>query len=641
MSWFKKINLHLLLGWVRTNQDFLIINLVLVLKVVFFSLAVGLGVGTFGMVMASAAVLLILSCGFTCLPYRARTWLLLLFDAVVSVVLLADLLFFRFFHSVISIPVLFEAGQVEGVSSSVVNLFHKWDFLLFADFVVLLPYFILLSHKQPQPPSRVRRRLVQVAAILVICVLSLSFTSKTMAANFGKNAYIGLNWNNTVLENMGILNFHLFDLYNYWKESHASQSLDNDKQALEQWMQSHRQQGPNKFYGLAKGKNLIVVQMEALQGFAVGRSINGQEITPNLNKLINSSMYFDNYFTQIGEGNTSDAEFMDLNSLYPAPNGSVYIMRSNNTYQSLPWVLKNNGFTGSYVFHGNTPEFWNRDQMYPKEGFDKFYNLKDGLKLDEKLGMGLSDESLFRQVTSNLTQFKPPFFSFTITLSAHYPFVLPQDKQTLNIPKGQYSDMFVNYLQAQHYADQALGEFLDALKAQGLLDNSVLVVYGDHFGTGWTNQDIQKFLGMDQPLNDYTSHELNKVPLLIHLPGGNDAGVNHITGGQMDLYPTLVNLFGLDKKNLFYFGRDLLNEGDGFAAFRVYAPDGSFVTNEIFYLASKDGIFEHGAAYDRKTGQKVDLKPAENGYKEARWEVNMSDLILETNGLPQLIPKIH
>ncbi len=641
MSLFKKISPRSLLQWVRTNQDFLIINLVLVLKVVFFSLSVGMGVGTFGMVMASAAVLLTLSCGFTCLPFRARTLLLLLFDAVVSVVLLADLLFFRFFHSVISIPVLFEAGQVEGVSSSVVNLFQKWDFLLFIDLVILLPYFIRLVRLQPQPASRVGKRLVQVAAILVICVLSLSVTSRTMAANFGKNAYIGLNWNNTVLENMGILNFHLFDLYNYWKESHANQSLEKDKPALEEWMQKHRQQGPNRFYGLAKGKNLIIVQMEALQGFVAGSSINGQEITPNLNKLMKSSMSFDNYFTQIGEGNTSDAEFMGLNSLYPAPNGSVYIMRSGNAYQSLPWVMKNYGFAGAYVFHGNTPQFWNRDKMYPQEGFDKFYNLQDGLKLDDKLGMGLSDESFFRQVASNLTQFKQPFLAFTITLSAHYPYVLPQDKQGLNIPKGQYSEMFVNYLQSQHYADQALGEFVAALKAQGLLDNSVLVVYGDHFGTGWTNQDIQKFLGLNQPLNDYTSHELNKVPLLIHLPGGKGAGVNHVTGGQIDFYPTMVNLFGLDKKNLFYFGRDLLNESDGFAAFRVYAPDGSFATNGVFYLASKDGIFGHGAAYDRKTGQKADLKLVKEGYKEARWQVNMSDLILDTNGLPQLIPKMH
>ncbi|HZW82861.1 MAG TPA: sulfatase-like hydrolase/transferase, partial [Candidatus Deferrimicrobium sp.] len=205
----------------------------------------------------------------------------------------------------------------------------------------------------------------------------------------------------------------------------------------------------------------------------------------------------------------------------------------------------------------------------------------------------------------------------------------------------EFSPIFSDYLQAQHYQDKALGEFIENLRQQGILDKSLLVIYGDHFGSGFVPQDFEKLLNLPQPLNEYTSKELNKVPLLIRLPGGTAAGVKHISGGQMDLLPTLINLLGLDKSKSLYFGQDLLNSKDGFSAFRFYSPDGTFATNEVFYLAAKDGVFEHGTAYDRKTGQKTDLERCRDGFRRATWQLNMSDLILETNGLPQLLPKIH
>jgi len=624
---------------IKNNQDLLIVDVVLLVKIVFFGLVVGLGFGPTGTVVSSAAALLVLSCWFVLFPRLVRVSLLLLFDFAVSIILLADLLFYRYFQSAISIPVLFEAKLVGGVSGSVFALLSAWDLLLFLDFVFLVPYFLRLRSCLNQV-FRLRKQVGQVAAILLVSLFFLGYSTKSMAADFNKNAYVGLNWDNTVLENMGILNFHIFDLYNYIKEKNAKVSLDSERQVLRSWMDSHRTQGTSNYQAAAGGKNLIIVQLEAMQGFVIGKSVNGQEITPNLNKLLNSSMYFDNYFTQIGEGNTSDAEFMALNSLYPAAAGSNYIMKSKNTFQSLPWVLKGAGYSGAYVFHGAKPEFWNRTGVYPSEGFNRFYSLPD-FNLDEKIGMGLSDESMFRQAVPVMAQIKQPFFSFIITLSAHYPYALPGDKQELNIPKGQYSEIFTNYLQAQHYADKALGEFVDSLQQQGILDNSLLVAYGDHYGSGWTNKDIESFLGMTQPLNDYTSKELNKVPLLIRLPGGRGAGVNHISGGQMDLFPTVINLLGVDKQNLFYFGRDLLNSIDGLTVFRGATPQGSFATKGVFYLASKDGVFEHGTAYSRETGEKIDLQGVASLYQKAKWQLQMSDLILDTNGLPQLVGKIH
>ncbi|MDA8442899.1 MAG: LTA synthase family protein [Peptococcaceae bacterium] len=626
---------------VGNNQDFLLVTVAILLKIILFSVEIGPKFSSAELIISSVAILLVLTSGFILLPYKARTSLLLVFDLIISVGMLADLLFFRFFHSVITVPVLFEASQVEGVSSSVMTLFHPLDSLLFADLLVLVPYFVYLNKRYKPQPRRFFRRLGQIALMLVICGLVLNFTTKNVQAQFTLSEYTGQTWNQTVLRDLGVVNFHLLDVYSYIKQNGTKQSLSSAVPELKAWMNTHRQQGGTNLTGIAKGKNVIIVQLEAMQNFVVGQSVDGQVITPNLNSLAQNSIYFDNYFTQIGQGNTSDAEFMTLNSLYPASSGSNYVMKSNNTFQSLPWVLDAAGYQGSYAFHAYLPDFWNRAKMYQAEGFNQFYNADNFFKQNDTVGMGLSDESMFNQVIPQLKQLQQPYFSFVITLSGHYPYTIPSEKQTLKIPQGQYSETFTNYLQAQHYADQALGDFINQLKQQGILDNSVLVVYGDHYGSGFTNQDLTKFLGAGKSLNNYNLDELNKVPLIIHLPGNQAARVDHISGGQMDLYPTLLNLLGINNKDQYYFGQDLLNAKEGFSAFRVWAPDGSFATNDVFYIANWDGNFADGSAYDRKTGQKISLQGLQGYYTLAETELHASDLVLQTDGLPQLVPLNH
>ena len=639
MLGFKKIALRAkFVQAISGNYEILIVDSLLLIKIIFFNFLIGV-TSSLSMSVCSFVVLVALSIWTYYLPPLGRRVTLFLFACFISTLLWVDLLFSRIYHTVLSIPVLYEAGQVEGVSGSIITLINKGDILFFVDLLVLAYIFFLRRNNKLVPQKGIVRRTAQIASVLVICISILGIHLVTITKVFDKDAYVGLNWNNTVLEQMGVLNYHILDLYQFVNIKDAKTNFDSKIELLKTWMEHHQKLEGTNLKGVAKGKNLIVIQLEAMQGFLIGNSINGQEVTPNLNKWIKSSMYFDNYFTQIAEGTTSDAEFMSLNSLYPAEVGSNYILHPLNKYNSMPSALKDAGFTGTFAFHGYKPEFWNRNKMYPSEGFDKFYNEND-FQMDEKLGMGLSDESMFNQTLSILEQKQQPFFSFIITLTAHYPWDgIPDDKKELNIPQGKFTDMFTNYLQAQNYADEAFGKFMDNLQQQGILDNSMVVVYGDHFGQYLQDQDIRKFLNSPTPINDYTSLELHRVPLLIRMPNGKYSGVRHISGGQMDLYPTLANLVGLDKSKLFYFGHDLLNIKEGFSAFRVYAPDGSFATDDLFYIASKDGVFEHGAAYNRQTGQKVDIEKARNGFQRANWHLSMSDLILKVNGLPRLLQK--
>ncbi|HEU4965695.1 MAG TPA: LTA synthase family protein, partial [Bacilli bacterium] len=583
------------------------------------------------------------------LSYKKRVTGLLIVNVIVSLLLLGDLLYFRFFKSVLNIPVMMQAGQVEGVADSVFSLFRPGDVLLILDFILLVPYLRWRKRRrntQQLPKLPIKVKVAGFLTVFLVALVTLGLMTQQMVNAAGQKAVTNMYTNTRLLNSVGILNYHVLDFvstvkgHQYAKEVWTDQT-NQEAQEIRSWMDVHRQATPNKYQGIAKGKNVIIIQLEAMQNFLVNRQVNGQEVTPNMNKLIGESLYFDNYFPQIGQGNTSDAEFMSLNSLYPTPAGSVYVLAGDKKYQSLPWALKEDaGYQSTYAFHTYEPVFWNRANAYISEGFDRFFS-KDDFPQQDIIGMAASDAELYDKMLQELKQAPQPNMSLAVTLSGHHPYKIPDDKKGLNIPEGAYSEIFTNYLQCQHYADEQLGLFIDKLKREGLLDDTLLVFYGDHFGSGFTDEDLAKFNGLTLPLSKLQQKELFTVPLFIRLPQGQPAGVQHISGGQMDLYPTLINLLGLDKQKLFYMGQDLLNAQDGYSVFRFYFGEGSFATDELFYLASGDGEFANGTCYSRASGEPVETTACTAGYNEAKKVLEMSDLIRNTDGLPYLTEMKH
>lgn len=371
------------------------------------------------------------------------------------------------------------------------------------------------------------------------------------------------------------------------------------------------------FTGVGSGKNLIVIQVEALQQFVINNKVNGEEITPNLNKWINKSMYFDNYFYQVAAGNTSDAEFMSNNSLYPAASGSAYYQYTGNTLNSLPKLLKDNGYTTA-AFHGYIEGFWNRNVMYNTEGFDNFYG-EHSFKLDDKVGLGLSDKSFFNQSIDKIKQLKSPFYSFMVTLSSHFPYDDVSGYGDFNV--GNYENTLLgNYLKGIHYTDAQLGMFLDKLQKEGILDNSIVVIYGDHNAIPKDNiQQLYEFEGVKNT-TDLQWYQYQKVPMIIHFPKDEYKGVNHTYSGQMDLYPTLANLFNLSNK--YMFGKDILNTSEEKVVFR----NGSFTDGKIFYVSWTNTY------YDIKSGKIISETPELKIMKEnALKQLKYSDDILNHN----------
>ncbi|HEY5563196.1 MAG TPA: LTA synthase family protein [Clostridiaceae bacterium] len=555
---------------------------------------------------------------------KKRLTYLLIFDFIISLLLIVDTNYYRYFRDVISIPVIRNGLMLGAVKTSIGSLVKPWDFLYFIDFFFIV-FFIIKYRNVKLREYHLRFKLLAFFLLLIIggvtsglSIYKLQTEQPTLLKTMYNRVYVA--------KELGAIDYHCIDLYNFiestiYKNQPLPKAEEDKIKAYFSAKGKELSQGTN-LKGIARGKNLIIIQVEALQQFVINKSIDGKEITPNLNKWLKSCTYFDNYFYQVSSGGTSDAELMTNNSIYPAPSGAAYYLYSSNTFNSLGNILKGVGYNTN-VLHGYFESFWNRNIMYKAESFDKFYSQKD-YNIDETVGMGLSDKSFLKQSIDKLNKLKNPYYSFVITLSSHFPFDDVKDYGDFNTGNLN-STLLENYIKAIHYTDTQLGTFLDELQANGTFDNSIVVLYGDHNAISKDNETyLENFLGINKA-TDLNWMQLQKVPMMIHFPKEEYKGINHTYSGQMDLLPTLLNLYNLNSN--YIFGKDLFNTNKNAVVFR----NGSFTDGSAFYLSQSDSY------YDIKTGEK--LKENATLLKEKTEAINSlqySDELLQHNLIKKL-----
>lgn len=559
---------------------------------------------------------------------KGRSRYLYICNIIITCVLIADINYFRYYKDIISIPVIKNGILLGAVNEAVKNILQPRDLLLLID-IILIPIFkkILklkfngiysnyMEIKNVSIPFKLR-------ALSFVLIFAVSFSYDGYFINKLRTEQPrlieGMYNKIYIINSLGNINCHALDVYNFAKKSFFDKkSLDDEKaNEIKTYLNANSKSSGSKFKNVGKDKNLIMIQVEALQEFVINKKVEGEEITPNLNKWLKKSLYFDNYYYQVAGGNTSDAEFMSNNSLYPASSGAAYYIYSGDEFNSLPKLLDKKGYY-SAAFHGYKEGFWNRNAMYVKEGFDKFYGEKS-FNVDEKIGLGLSDESFFKQSLEEIKSFKEPYYSFLVTLTSHFPFEATDKYGDFNV--GDFEGTFTgNYLKSIHYADKQLGMFLDQLESEGIMDDSIVVLYGDHFAIPKDHaKELYSFVG-ETGNDEFAWTKYQKVPLIMHFPKDAHKGVNSVVSGQMDIFPTLCNMF--DLKNPYKFGRDLFNVKDRLVVFRT----GSFIDNNVFYSSSSKKY------YDLKTGQEVkETETLKKKKEEALKHLDYSDTLLDHN----------
>ncbi|WP_315116531.1 LTA synthase family protein [uncultured Clostridium sp.] len=538
-------------------------------------------------------------------------------NIIITLILFADTVYYRYFKDVISIAAVRDSFLLKSVASSVGALIKPIDFLYFLDIILLIPLMRVMKNIERKEFKFKLRFMI----FIVIFSLGVAFDGGYIYKLSKDQPLLIKTMSNKLYltKVLGNINFHVLDSYNFvTNKINRSKKIPQDrKEEVQSFLKEKSKTNRVNLAGEGEGKNLIVIQVEALQQFVINKKVNGEEITPNLNKWINKSMYFDNLFYQVASGNTSDAEFMVNNSLYPAASGAAYYQYTGNTLNSLPKALKEKQYQTA-AFHGYIEGFWNRNVMYQTEGFDKFYG-EHSFELNEKVGLGLSDESFFNQSYEKIKNLKQPFYSFMVTLSSHFPY--DGGEGYGNFQAEDYEDTLLgNYFRGIHYTDKQLGMFLDKLEKDGMMDNSIIVIYGDHSAIPKDYaEELYKFEGVDNP-TDLDWYQYQKVPMLIHFPKDEHKGVNSTYSAQMDVYPTLANLFNLPNK--YMLGKDILNSSESTVIFR----NGSFTDGKIFYISWSNQY------YDIASGDVIPETEELKKIKEkALEELRYSDDILNYN----------
>lgn len=562
----------------------------------------------------------------------SRRWfsMRLLFHELLALIVLSDLLYFRYFNVLPSITDIQFLKVLPEIKKSIASLFNPVFLLFFADILpLLLHHFHMKAEKKSSDP----RALTALAFAMVFVFLAFTDFSLNKIKSSGQ-AYA----------RFGLLHYHFSQLPGVIGKEDTVNDKDEFKEKanstekikkVNHKLEIKKVEAPPRYFGAAKGRNVIVIQVEALQDFVINMKYNGQVLTPNLNRLLTKdTIYFNRFYQQLGKGGTSDAEFVTQNSLYPSMDLPAYSKYQNNKFMGLPMILRDNGFN-TMAFHAYKPEFWNRQTIYPVLGYDRFVNMND-FNRDEIFGWGLSDKHFFWQSAAILGKTKQPFYSFLVTLSSHHPYALPKKYKKIQLKPENQGKMLGNYLQAINYTDEAIGTFIDQLQQRGLYENSIITIYGDHRaipnGVAENDKQMAGLLG-----HVYTYDESLNVPLIIHLPGSGINETNITVGGQMDFLPTMLNLLGIREKRIKLFGQDLLNAESGFVASQTQMIKGSFIDDYKIFVMSRDGVFEHAKAWDLSSREPVDLELCRDGYERALRDIQESEYILANDLIQEFV----
>lgn len=568
---------------------------------------------------------------------KKRKKYLVVLSFVTAIICCIHSVYYTYYDSFASISLLATSTFVVDVGDAVVEQVLKFSDLLYLWQPLFMLSYYFRDKKKGSMVKDLKKNLEEkkinftkkkttfcdmVAFGVGILILTSVFITKTEWSRFGKM------WNReSVVSSFGIFTYQINDICQSL-EPKINNLFGHDnalKKVTDFYESKEEATSANEYTGLFEGMNVIVIHAESLQTMALNRSFNGVEVTPTINRLASEGIYFSNYYSQVGVGTSSDAEFTFSSSLMPSSNGTVFVNYFDREYPTIQKAFKNKGYY-TFSMHGNTADFWNRATMHKNMGYDDFYS-KTSFDIDETIGLGISDKSFFRQAVPMIQDIignkGKPFYGTLITLTNHTPWsdldLLDEYDTTWTVEidgeevvRDYLSDTILgDYFRSAHYMDQALEQFITDLDEAGILENTVLIIYGDHDARiSRSNYNLMynydpytdeiKEEG-DEGYIDYNEYEYKldkKVPFIIWTKNKDIAKEVTVPTGMIDAFPILANLFGLEFSE-FGLGHDIL--GNNSSDNTVVFTDGSYVTSKIYYNGQNGEIYSvNGGAVDEE-----------------------------------------
>lgn len=566
--------------------------------------------------IADLAFIFVIS-GFSYFVKKRRYTYFLVWSIIITALCVINSIYYTFYSSFVSASLISTSVFALKVTDAIAkNVFHPKD-LLFLWFPIML---IITNHKfikakyyiKKQNLGNKKHRAVNlfVVSIILGSIFFISLTPLEMSR-------LNKQWNREFLvAKFGLYIYHINDLVKIL-EPKVNTLFGHDKAAktFREFYDARKdiERPTNKYTNIFEGKNIIGIHAESMQSFLMGLEFNGREVTPTLNRLAREGMHFTNYYTQVSVGTSSDTEFTLATSLLPTSSGTVFVSYWDREFVTIPKLLKEKGYY-TFSMHGNNGTFWNRIVMHDRMGYDKFYH-KSYYDIDEVIGFGLSDKSFFRQVIPIIQEIKEKntsFYGTLIMLSHHTPFsdvelygefpvnvtatiTDPETNEEIEVTRDYMEGTKMgNYIKSAHYADEALGQFIDSLIESGLAENTVVVIYGDH-DARLPRSDFNRLYNYDPYTDeildeedpnfkkvDYYQYELDrKVPFIIWTADKQFRKEIDTVMGTYDVLPTLGNMFGFYSP--YQLGTDIFSTDDNIVVF----PNSNWLTNKVYYNAQK------------------------------------------------------
>ena len=348
---------------------------------------------------------------------------------------------------------------------------------------------------------------------------------------------------------------------------------------------------------LPENTNIILIQAESLDAKIIDYRQQGKEVTPFLNDLKEESLYFENFYAQKVNG-SFDADLSTLTSLYPVNRSYVFRDIDLSSFQSLPRLLKEKGYQ-TLAFHNNDRNFFNRAEAYPDLAFDHFYSQRDFdediYPVSEERSLGINDYDFFdsaAELIKDAAAEEKPFFAYLISLTSHTPFQFYPQNAVEDFAEVN-NNLVHNYFKSVNFLDKSLDHFVSELKAEGILDNTVIVIYSDHESEIKTREY--------ESGRDFTLWRNVKVPYHIPLFIKHPELENKIIskeGTTTDIAPTILDLLGFEELPDQFVGSSLYLEQEDPILFLHETPH--ILKDGQLFIKELDQVTKVGHLLDQK-----------------------------------------
>ena len=573
---------------------------------------------SFKPIVADLAVVTIIGSFSYLFKGKKRYIYLLVWGIIFTAICTINSAYYTFYTSFASVSMLSLTQYIGEVGDAVVeNVLQIKDLVYIFPLIFFIYYYHRLAKKDQYKiytkERRIRKFKNTIIIGVVILLLFIVSLSSLEISRFVKQ------WNREyIVMRFGIYMYQGNDIVASLRpQISAMFGYDDAKKEFNEYYKDRpdEQDYTNDYTNIFEGRNVIVIHAESMQDIAINRIFNGEEVTPNLNRLIKEGLYFSNFYSQVSVGTSSDTELTFNTSLMPTQSGTAFVSYFDRTYIATPSLMREKGYY-TFSMHANNADFWNRRAMHESLGYDKFYSKETyDVSDDNVIGLGLSDKEFFSQSVEKIKKISEDhdkFYGLLITLTNHTPFSDTDKygefsvtmKTTITNEGGVAEEVEApylegtklgNYFKSVHYADEALGEFFNMMDEAGLLENTVVVLYGDH-DARLPRSEFNLMYNYD-PLTDdvkdeddptyveYDSfdYELDrKVPFLIWTKDGKVKGEVDYAMGMYDAMPTLGNMLGFYNK--YALGHDIFEARENNI---VVFPNGNWVTNLMYYNSQK------------------------------------------------------